>query len=385
MTLEQRITALAQATGADIKALQAAVAAAGGAVTGDARLTAADPGAGWLAADGAIYPQALHPALFDRLGLISIAGFDPASWQSTALSGASSGVYCMAYGADKFVALANNSNAVFTSPDGAVWTQRTLPRTGYWRAVSYGNGVFVATAQNSNAIAVSADGVAWTERTLPTAGTWMASVYGGGVFVALRYGSAEVATSVDGNVWTSRTLPSSANWSKVVWGGGRFVAIASGSYVAATSDDGVTWTARSLPGNAHGPIAYGNGLFVVPSAAAAGTFYTSADGVTWVTRTFTPGANLGPVAFVDGVFVAPVVSSTTVATSTDGIAWSQLAGLPFAFNWTGSAYGKGVLLLSASNSAQVLRNNTRFGYDPSTHFALPTLASEPPLKWYLKT
>ena len=70
MTLEQRITALAQATGADIKALQAAVAATGGAVTGDARLTAAAPGAGWLPADGAVYPQADHPQLYARVGIL---------------------------------------------------------------------------------------------------------------------------------------------------------------------------------------------------------------------------------------------------------------------------------------------------------------------------
>ena len=98
-TLDERITALAQAVGADIKALQGAQ---GGASAGDIILTARTLAApGWLPADGSAYLQASYAELFAEIGLL-------------------------------------------TGP----WTARTAAEANYWRSVTYGNGLFVAVAYN---------------------------------------------------------------------------------------------------------------------------------------------------------------------------------------------------------------------------------------------
>lgn len=388
MTLEQRITALAQATGADIKALQAAVAAAGGAVTGDARLTAAAPGAGWLPATGGVYPRANHPALASMLGVLLDRPFDATQWASNALAGIS-GAKAIGWGDGVFVCAAYNSARVFTSTDGSGWTQRTLPATNYWRTVAYGNGVFVVASESSayNAVAVSTDGgVSWTLRTLPATGNWSALAYGNGRFVALRAGSNRGVWSSDGVTWTPLTLPTSANWGTLVWGGGRFVAVSRNSSVTLTSPDGVTWT-QSAAAFVYGTLglAYGAGLLVCAPDGMNGKVYTSPDGIAWTERPLPAALQMAVVAWTGSAFVGLLSSSSELMVSANGVDWVLYSGLPGAYTWAGCAAALGRLVAVATTSPAVALNRSAISYDALTHFAVPALATQAPLKWYLKT
>ena len=70
--------------------------------------------------------------------------------------------------------MGNNDNPVWTSDDGAAWTQRTMPTTGANRPAWFGvcwdasASLFVCVGRdgstNNNQIAYSADGITWTEQ-----------------------------------------------------------------------------------------------------------------------------------------------------------------------------------------------------------------------------
>jgi hypothetical protein len=54
-----------------------------------------------------------------------------------------------------FVAIANGSAAVATSPDGINWSARTLPSSQDWMSVTYGNSEFVAVAYGPTTVAAT--------------------------------------------------------------------------------------------------------------------------------------------------------------------------------------------------------------------------------------
>lgn len=168
------------------------------------------------------------------LALFAVAGFDPAL-----------------------------TNAIITSPDGAVWTARGNPFT-------------------------SGSGLAWDI-------VWAAGL---GLFVAVGYGAAgdAIATSPDGITWTGRGAPfgTFTALTAVAWSEAQalLVAGAGGSSVIATSPDGITWTARSTPfdgGGYVGGIAYSPALDLWVAVGNNGAddkcVMTSPDGITWTAQT----------------------------------------------------------------------------------------------------
>lgn len=151
------------------------------------------------------------------------------------------------YGAGLFVVVGQATSTVLTSPDGITWTTRTaaLPSTSTWSSVTYSGSLFVAVG-STTAAASSPDGLVWTARTLPVSATWAAVTYGGGLFFAV--GTSGVgASSPDGTTWTQRTVTPSATWAAVTYGGGVFVATSASVATAASSPDGTTWTQRAMP------------------------------------------------------------------------------------------------------------------------------------------
>lgn len=86
----------------------------------------------------------------------------------------------------------------WTSADGLSWQARTMPAVADWSAVTFGNGLFMAVAENSKAVATSPDGVNWTMKlTLPEADKWRGLSFGNGFFLA---SSAFPTNTLDLNV-----------------------------------------------------------------------------------------------------------------------------------------------------------------------------------------
>lgn len=161
--------------------------------------------------------------------------------------------------------------AIWTSPDGLVWTRRTAANNYIgsfygFRGIAWSaaQGLLVAVG-DSDECQTSPDGVNWTKRAFsavdpftttwdvtysPTLDLWLAVGSGAG-------GTGRVQTSPDGVNWTSRTpVAALADHYCCSWDATNDLFIASGrNGYAATSPDGVTWTQRAADDSGGGFVA----------------------------------------------------------------------------------------------------------------------------------
>ncbi len=280
----------------------------------------------------------------------------------------------IAYGNGMYVALLAGTNVIATSPDGEVWTQRTIPISGAWYGIAFGNGIFVAVGDGPTGIVTSPDAENWTQQVFPTGGVWWDIAYGNGLFVVITFSDGRAFTSPNGVAWTQRDLPAVGYLSAIAFGNGKFVITPHNGAVALTSPDGEAWTQRNLPssGQWHA-IAFGNGLFVIMKAGTE-IAATSPDGIDWTQRTIPISGSWEAVAHGNGLFVALSLGTADAVTSRDGIDWTQQS-LPAVRNWSALAYGNGVFVATANetNSTAVI-TATAFPDD----FALRQYESKPP-------
>jgi len=214
-------------------------------------------------------------------------------------------------GANRFVAIAQDTNTCGFSYDGITWNTRALPATARWIDIAYGNNVFVAIAENSQTAAYSSTGLTWSSTSLPvgddsTGDQWRSIAFGAGYFVAITGSlTRDVAYSTDGINWSryNQVLPWAYNWINLEYGNGRFLAFADDGTVAFSLDQGASWslgtTAPSLDGStamAWKDIKYGQGVFMAVCD--------------------TGGATFGDIGPTDG-------PTTFLATTEDGIVWTE--------------------------------------------------------------
>jgi len=155
------------------------------------------------------------------------------NWINRSITALSTGYYSsVAYGAGgsssgTFVAINYNGNITSTSINGNTWTAGgTLPSSTTWTSVAYGNNRFVALA-TTGAVAYTVNyGANWyaspacsgtNVSVLSSTYTWTQIRYAQGVFFAISQ-SGVSATSPDGITWTIRAMPSSTNWSGIAFG-----------------------------------------------------------------------------------------------------------------------------------------------------------------------
>ncbi len=189
-----------------------------------------------------------------------------------------------------FVAVAGNLNAAAFSTDGINWSNNSLPTFGdstfnEWVDIAYGNDKFVAIANSGNIAAVgtwTGSTITWTGAIMDTSADssprdWIKIAYGNQRFVAIS-STGDVGYSFNGSDWyQSSALPKPDgstvhNWKQIKYGQGVFFAIGdSGSKTVAgdpttgpttfcaTSYDGIVWTSRELADSANwGVLAFGS-------------------------------------------------------------------------------------------------------------------------------
>ena len=246
--------------------------------------------------------------------------------------------HSVAYGNDKFVAVAYGGNIATYSTNGINWTQTTLPVSANWNSVAYGGDKFVAVAYGGNISAYSDDGINWTQTTLSASASWQSVAYGNDKFVAIAVNSNIAAYSADGITWTQTEMPASANWYSVAYGGDKFVAVTSSGGIAAYSADGITWIQTTLPASSRwNSVTYGNGKFVATASGVNSAY--SEDGITWALATIlSESGSWDSVAYGGGRFVAVSMAPNKAAYSEDGITWTQTT-MPDPGKWFTIAYG----------------------------------------------
>ncbi len=190
---------------------------------------------------------------------LPITASNTAAWTAGGSTGSTvltSIAYGIVGGTASYVAV-GGSNVGARSAAGLTWIATTLPTlsAGTYASVAFGGDRFVAIATSGNGTAYSTNGNTWTAGgNLPSSTTWTSVAYGNGRFVAIASGGRSVAYSINGGLnWTAVTpgLPSSQTWTKVSYGQGLFFAVASGTSVCATSPDGINWTARAMPSSSN--------------------------------------------------------------------------------------------------------------------------------------
>jgi hypothetical protein len=231
---------------------------------------------------------------------------------------------------------------------------------------------------------VSSDGVTWTRYLSPhqLSVSSYSMIYANGLFLSVGGFQSGVAISQDGVSWTQtyrspNTGPQFDSRS-VAYGNGTFVVVGqtttgSGISTYATSTNGITWTNRTtITSRAWNSIAYGNGLFV---AVSGGYIATSSDGITWSEST--RSGEWQNVSFLNNLFLA-VASNNIIITSPDGITWTERS-TPVSARWKSSTYGDGkfVVVPSGDNFSTFSTNIAITSPDGITwtQRTLPTAAS----------
>ncbi len=285
------------------------------------------------------------------------------------LRGVGTGLGTVTSGPAGFVAAGFRGN-VFSSADGSVWTNRTLPESRSLFGVAW-DGTRYCAVGDRGVVSRSTDGVTWT----PASGApdhevhprWSAIAHANGQFVAVGL-SSSVMTSTDCDTWTVQhpDVPpplglAASNLVDVTFGEGRFVAVGE-SYptgvsidgiepLILTSTNGVDWnpaTPAVPAGFRRGfeSVEYGNGRFVAfaEDRDSIEVFLTtSEDGTNWTLRPnpFFDRAlpeDVNKMAFGEGRFV---VVADRIRHSEDGITWSLAMDYPENDYFLNVAYGGG--------------------------------------------
>ena len=188
----------------------------------------------------------------------------------------------------------------------------------------------------------SGDGKSWRIQMLNISGSYNDITYGNGTYVVVGGGPTNNAQySTDGLIWTTSTLPATGTYVTVSYGAGLFVTMDNSGTTHSTSPDGITWTSRGTGIGGTIDLFYANGLFIALNSGSSSQLFTSTDGITFTSRTLPTSANWTSTAYGNGVFVITTYNgsnSTIAATSPDGITWTQRT-LPPLGDWGMVAFG----------------------------------------------
>jgi hypothetical protein len=289
------------------------------------------------------------------------------------------------YANSLFVAV-GASGGIYTSADGATWTLRTSNVAGQLNDIVWNGSLFVAVGA-SGVITSSADGVTWTDRTpgdttvtlnnvswsgtqflatnttnfgfwiSPNGITWsrigtvaptapLFSGYLGGKFLSAS--TSCIQSSTDGLSWTNalRVQYVAGSVNRMIKLGGMYYALTNKGLLQ--SSNGIQFApVYSTPNN--GTItymAYSGTKWLAISYAALGSsqsYYQSTDGTTWtkasdvgtLTNTSTIAGTPFGLEYAAGNFVTMQPTTAAqgllpIATSPDGVTWTQRSSAPIA-------------------------------------------------------
>lgn len=159
------------------------------------------------------------------------------------ISGASTVLSAITYGASKYLIVARNGK-ISTSSDGKEWSafEQKLSSTVQWMDIVYASSKFVAIGL-SGKIEYSSNGTSWNNSSANLGDGWYGITYGASMFVAINT-AGKIATSANGTSnWSVTTVSNLGNhdWRAITYDGTNFIAISKTGYKS-TSADGTTWS-----------------------------------------------------------------------------------------------------------------------------------------------
>jgi hypothetical protein len=246
----------------------------------------------------------------------------------------------VAYASTQFVGVTRQSSPddpnVLLSQNGTNWTTRRFTTNAFgdpaWFAsVAYGAGTIVAVADISNGIWTSRDGAAWTHRSAENE-DYLGVAFGNGRFVAIgQEGAPNVSTSagiITGSPWQSFPVdPNGGYFSDenyhvgkgIAFGDGRFVVFRGGRTNIFTSMNGSNWVIRPFPAAGMMAGAYGNGTFV--AVGPSGVFQSDSFAPNLTIEHLSTNQPLGVS------FLAETGRSYRIEVSTNLLQWTEVLHL----------------------------------------------------------
>jgi hypothetical protein len=188
--------------------------------------------------------------------------------------------------------------------------------------------------------------------------------------------------------WSSRNLPDSLGWTGIAYDSNTnvWVAIAAGasSNTARSTDGLTTWTRGGIVASPYGtkPIAAGNSIFVIlPYSNSSNGLYSIDGGTTWANSTGFKPDSWNAIAYGNGIFVAVAsnATSTTAASSTNGITFTSLAVPDLGYagfrSLNNVAYGNGVWCITSSQGSNSASANLTHAFSSDLLFWTTTSIS----------
>lgn len=244
------------------------------------------------------------------------------------------------------------------TPDSASsWTARSSGLYASLLFIAHGNGLYL-TGGTNGVLSTSPNAVTWTSRTsgLGTSDISCAA-YGNGLYLIGNI-SGGLATSPNGVTWTARTSGfAGTQINSIAYGNGVYVAVGSGGKIT-SSPDAITWTARTSGfGSAalYGVI-FVNGKFIAFGENSTSSIATSTDGITWTLIT-SPGS-VKLLNYSGNSFFAVVGNNKDIWTSKDLVTWSKTRVSSMTV-----VYGAGLFLLKNNGTSGISKS-----YDLLTSF-----------------
>lgn len=254
----------------------------------------------------------------------------------------------------KYVAVAysdasnNVSNIAVTSSDAVTWTQRTLSSSLHYTVIAYGAGLFLATGTGASGASTdeysySADGINWTTSYIFVSCAWDSLVFNGSYFVITGRDSGFVFTlnSPDGLSWSFANFGDGPIYSMASVGdgssavGGFYNGVITTYGIKYTSDNGFNWGVATTPSfgpEGNSPVlsitnnGYTYAAMTAGSVSVPGVLLYSNDGSNWTQGTLPTYRGSTAMSSNGSMYLA--VSDGYAMTSTEGINWYELAGMP---------------------------------------------------------
>jgi hypothetical protein len=233
----------------------------------------------------------------------------------------------------------------------------------------------------------------WNWRNpLPQGNDYNGVAYGNGRFVAVG-AAGTITTSADGRTWAAANSGVIHDLACVAFGNGRFVAkgYVSGASGLLVSDDGLSWTvpAATLPDGWRSVtlVKYaGDRFFAMANSAFEARINvhivaTSTDGVTWTQSPSATAAKVGRIAFAGGVYVGQdmltgeitssdgitsVITEAKMLRSTDGVTWTAGGGTGLGRISSGPVYYAGRWIVAGVLATQAPGGPQKFSRALST-------------------
>jgi hypothetical protein len=313
---------------------------------------------------------------------------DITTWPYRSTSNPTARLAAAAFGNGLFVTAGQYGN-IFTSPDGSRWSESRLTKFDNTfpliESITFGNGLFVAVGDADSqdtvtpvpAIFTSPDGLTWTQRSVDTllfghafigqdlfgvaSGTIGTNPGNPGWVAVGTNGTIITSTLADASLWVLQNSPTTNALNGVAFGAGNFVAVGNKGTIL-SSADGIQWNTVNLGTQTPNfqAVAFGNGVFV--AVASNGNVYYAANPTQpWIKSNTTIAASLGVTygAYSLGGFAGfiAVGNGGAVWESTDnGVTWAKVTtGLTLGTNLEAVAFGNDAFVAAGGSSTIITR------------------------------